>query len=205
MSPHLLILLVLLAVVGAASALPPGERPDARAVDLERLPTALGGWSAVNGVPEHVLPADPRALVTLRRTYAADGHHVMVSIARYPAWNHPDHRPLFDFIAPAAAGEVTLDRVALPGDGPGSPPVSHIPALQLEPRAGGPPLVVAYWYQLDDEVITSEYGLRWRLFLDTLRGRPRVFVLVRLAAVDGAGLARFFASAYPPLRELLAP
>ncbi|MGH7393552.1 MAG: exosortase-associated EpsI family protein [Candidatus Rokuibacteriota bacterium] len=204
MSRQLIVLLTLVAVTGGALALGPRERAEAPPVRLDRLPAFLGGWIAVNGASEDILPIDPRAVQSIRRTYTRNGHAVLLSVARYPSWNHPDHRPLFDLIAPLhGAGEVAYETLPVHVNGvPGRSAVAGpVNVLSLKRRSR--PLAVAYWYQLDNEPITDEYGLRLRLFADTLRNRPRVFALVRLAAEQRVDLADFLQAFYPRLRDLL--
>lgn len=64
-------------------------------------------------------------------------------------------------------------------------------------------MAVAHWYQIGGEPILGEYELRYRQFLDTLLGRPRPLLLIRLAGDDRAGLAEFLKSFYPRLRTIL--
>jgi len=205
MSRHLIALLVLLAATAAGLALSERDHHPGPSLQFHRLPTILDGWIARDGVSEEVLPIDPRAVQSLRRTYFRDGHAVMLSVARYPSWNHPEHRPLLDFIAPMrGAGVVALDTVRVDiGAGPdGAPAAVPVNVVSLQRR--GRPLAVAYWYQLDSESITSEYGLRLQLFLDTVRGRPRAFALVRIAADQPPHLAEFLRAVHPRLADLLA-
>ncbi len=205
MSRHFIVLLALLAVAGGTLALSPSERNSGPSLQFHRLPALLDGWIASDGVAEDVLPTDPRAIQSLRRTYTRNGHTVMLSVARYPSWNHPEHRPLLDIVAPMrGAGEVAFDLVRVEIEGvPGRPKaVAPVNVISLQRR--NRPLVVAYWYQLDNEPITNEYGLRLRLFLDTIRNRPRAFVLVRLAAEEPGHLAEFLQALSPRLTDLLA-
>ncbi len=205
MSRHFIVLLALLAVTGGTLALSPGERNSGPSLQLHRLPALVDGWIAIEGVAEDVLPTDPRAIQNLRRTYTRNGHTVMLSVAQYPSWNHPEQRPLFDLIAPmGGAGEVAFDLVRVEIDGMPGRPKTAAPVNVISLQRRNQPLAVAYWYQLDDEPITNEYGLRLRLFLDKLRRSPRAFTLVRLAADRPAQLAEFLRALYPRLTDLLA-
>ncbi len=205
MSRHFIVLLALLAVTGGTVALSPRERNSGPSLQLDRLPALVDGWIASDGVSEDVLPTDPRAIQSLRRTYTRNGHTVMLSVARYPSWNHPEHRPLFDLIAPmSGAGEVAFDLVRVEIDGVRGRPKTAAPVNVISLQRRNRPLAVAYWYQLDNEPITNEYGLRLRLFLDTLRSRPRAFALVRLAAEQPTHLAELLQALYPSLTDLSA-
>lgn len=196
MNRHLVGLLTLLAVTGGAVALWTPERSSGPSLQFDHLPALVDGWMASEGAAEHVLPIDPRAIQNFRRTYTRDGHSVMLSVARYPSWNHPDNRPLFDLIAPTrGAGEVAFDTIR-----PGAAAPVNVIRLQRRNRS----VTVAYWYQLDNEPITNEYGLRLRLFLNTLRSTPRAFALVRLAAEQPADLIEFLPELYPRITELRA-
>jgi EpsI family protein len=197
-SRQLVVLLALvLATLGVVSLRP----VDVQEVDgrlAERLPASEQGWRTI---PPHVsdpLPADPRALETARQTYVKDGRVVTLAVARYPSRNHPDHRPLPDFIMTAPASVQVTPGTPLPlerADGLAVPLV----VLQRHDRR----VAVAHWYQIGGEPVLGEYTLRYRQFLDTLRNRPQPLLLIRLAGDDRAGLAEFLKSFYPRLRTIL--
>ncbi len=204
MSRQLIVLVVLLAVTGGTLALRSRASDDGPSVHLDSLSALIDGWIAADGVPQNVLPTDPRALQSLRRTYTRNGHSVMLSVAQYPSLNHPEHRPLAAFVVPTGdARRVAYENLTVNGTRPPDQPyfVERVNFVSLE----GPNrrLAVAYWYQLDDTPITNEYALRFWLFADTLRNRPRAFTLIRLAAAQPGDLSEFLQTFYPRLRAFL--
>jgi EpsI family protein len=197
MSRQLVILLALvLATLGIVSL----RRADVQEVDgrlAERLPMSEEGWRTIEPAGADTLPADPRALETARQTYVKDGRVVTLAIARYPSRNHPDHRPLPDFIMKASATVQITPGTPLPLHGAGT--AVPLVVLQRHDRR----VAVAHWYQIGGEPILGEYTLRYRQFLDTLLSRPKPLLLIRLAGDDPAGLAEFLKSFYPRLRSIL--
>jgi EpsI family protein len=204
MSRQLIVLLALVVAAGGALVARPRERDEPAPVRADRVPSLVADWIAAEGASEELLPTDPRAIRTLRRTYSRDGHAVLLSVASYPSWNHPDHRPLAHMIAPTqgaaemASETLRLNLAAEAGGRDGSVSVNLL-SLQWRTRQ----LAVAYWYQLDDEPIANEYGLRLRLFVATLRGRPRALTLIRLAGRQRPDVTQFLEVFYPRFRDLL--
>jgi hypothetical protein len=199
MSRQLVVLLALvLATLGVVSLRP----VDPQEVDgrlAERMPHSEEGWRAVapQGT-DATLPADPRALETARQTYVKDGHVVNLVVARYPSRNHPDHRPLPDFIMAAPASVQRMPGAPLPLQRPDG---LAVPLMMLQRHDRR--VAVAHWYQIGGEPILGEYALRYRQFVDTLLSRPQPLLLIRLAGDDPAGLTEFLKSFYPRLRTIL--
>jgi EpsI family protein len=198
MSRQLVALLALvLATLGLVS-LPPADVQEVDGRLAERLPASEEGWRTIEPHGADTLPADPRALETARQTYVKDGRVVTLAVARYPSRNHPDHRPLPDFIMTAPASVRVTEGTPLPlyrADGLAVPLV----VLQRHDRR----VSVAHWYQVGGEPILGEYTLRYRRFVDTLLSRPQPLLLIRLAGDDRAALAEFLKSFYPRLRSIL--
>jgi len=198
MSRQLVVLLaLLLATLGVVSLRP----ADVQEVDgrlTERLPMSEEGWRTIEPHAADTLPADPRALETARQTYVKDGRVVTLAIARYPSRNHPDHRPLPDFIMKAPATVQIIPGTPLPLHGANGLAVPLV-VLQRHDRR----VAVAHWYQIGGDPILGEYTLRSRQFIDTLLSRPQPLLLIRLAGDEPAGLAEFLKSFYPRLRSIL--
>lgn len=202
MDRHLLVFFALLAITGVAVSLPRGERDPFGKARLERLPLKMGGWAATREVSEEILPGDPRAFETVRRTYTDGDRKVWVVVGRYPSRNHPQGRPSLDRIVPEnRASAVAHDFVQVDLNGvPGRVTLVNRVSVQ---QPGGQ-LSVIYWYQLREQVIAGEYRLRFRLFLDTLLGRQRLLVLVRIATDSREPPEAFLRAFYPQLLDLLS-
>lgn len=193
MDRHLLVFFGLLALAGVAISLPGSEPAVSHELWLERLPLHIDGWTARTGAPETILPTDPRAVETVRRTYSNDGRTVWLSVAAYRSRNHPERRPSLNHIAPeAGATTVMYDRRRI--DLPGSPQAA-IGRISVERKARR--VSILYWYQLGERPIVDEYQLRFRLFVNTLLGHQPPLVLVRLAT-EGTEAPPAFVRALPP-------
>jgi EpsI family protein len=198
MSRQLVVLLALVVVTLGVVSQGPGEPREIVGQLAERLPEALDGWRALGPQPADTLPADPRALETVRQGYGRNGHTVRLAVARYPSRNHPDHRPLPDLIVGARTpSQATAAALSLDG-------AEGVTVRLVELQRRDRTVAVAYWYQVDGEPIVGEYRLRFRQFLDTLQGRPQPLLLIRVAADDRARLAEFLQSFYPRLKTILA-
>ena len=198
MSRQLVVLLALVAATLGIVTLRPVEVQEVDGRLTDRLPASEEGWRMIEPAGADTLPADPRALETARQTYVKDGRVVTLAVARYPSRNHPDHRPLPDFIVKTPATVQITPGTPLPLNGAGGTAVPLV-VLQRHDRR----VAVAHWYQIGGEPILGEYTLRYRQFLDTLLSRPQPLLLIRLAGDDPAGLAEFLKSFYPRLRTIL--
>jgi EpsI family protein len=197
---HLVVLLGVVALSGCLLVLPFGSRESSPAAPLEGLPTQVGNWRVVAPRPEWTLTADARASESLERTYTDGTFIVSLSVTRYPSRNDPRTRPAFHRIVPTrGVSRVVHDMVPVDLNGVVQGP---IPLNRVSIMHEGKPSSVVYWYQLGHEVITGEYELRVRLFLDTLSGHRRSVVLVRLAASSPDALQPFLRTSFPHLIRL---
>jgi len=172
---------------------------------LVTLPSEAAGWRGVEGVPGNVLPVDPRAIGGQRRTYVRDGQSVWLAVGRYGLSNDPQHRPLPDHIVAAPGNNAIVhEETRLPLLGVAGPSARTVTMNVVALRRGDRPLLVGYWYQLGDDPITGEYALRFRRFLDALRGRHRPLTLVRIAAGERATLEAFLQAFHPHLVQSIA-
>lgn len=199
---YLLTLLGLLVLTGLAITLPRGEIEPRRAPPIHELPRRLDGWFAAEGVAEEILPRDPRAIETIRRTYAKEGQMVYLAIGRYRPWKDAHGRPAFDLIVPesgAIAIERHLTRVPLEGI-----PQPGIPVQLLSVRRPERHISVVYWYHLGEDTIAGEYRFRLAQLLNTLLFRPQEVLLVRLAMTGPEWPEEFLRRLYPDLVGMLA-
>lgn len=197
---YLAALFGLLALVGLAVALPRGEGAPRRGAPLDGLAREAGGWVAVEGAPEEILPSDPRALEAVRRTYARGGQTLWLTVARYRARNDPQWRPSLTLIVPergAISIRHELLRMTLDGVAGRTAPV-HLLSLRRPDRR----IWVFYWYQLGDQPIADEYRLRLQLFMDTLLFRRRELLFVRMATASSERPDEFFRAFYRQLTSM---
>lgn len=200
---YLLTLLGLAGLAGLAISLPGGEGELLQAALVHELPPRFDGWAAVEGVPEEILPSDPRALETVRRTYAKEGHTVFLAVGRYRSLNDPQRRPSFDLIV-LERGAISVERdlyqIALDGL-PGRVIPVHLLLLRRPERQ----VSVVYWYQLGEQTVAGEYRFRIALLLDTLLFRRRELFLVRLATIGNEWPEAFLRALYPQLIQIVSP
>lgn len=199
---YLLVLLGLVALAGLAISLPRWEGEARRAEPIHELPQRFDGWVAAEGAPEEILPSDPRALETVRRTYAKEGRRVFLAVGRYRSSNDPQRRPSLNLIVPergAISVERDLHQIALEGA-----PGRVIPVQLVSLQRPEWQVSVVYWYQLGEQTIAGEYHFRIAHFLDTLLFRGREVLLVRLARIGNESPEAFLRAFYPELINLLS-
>lgn len=192
--------LVVLAAVTSAAALVHRE-PPVWLPPVIAPPERLGRWSAEVGAPEDVLPQDPRATLTFRRTYRQNRRIVWLAISYYPFFGTPARRPDVTLIAPPTRPAVrAYANSALLSNGPSR----RAPAVNLIAVAHGPSgFQLIYWYRLGSDVLRSEYALRLRLLWGSLIGQPRPLALVRLASPSLDDLRDFLQAEETPVISLL--
>ena len=199
---HLLTLFVLLAVTGAAIALPREATQLSRAAYLDQLPLELGGWRATAGGSDEILPPDPRTIDSLHRTYSDGTVTVWLAISRYPGRNDPRQRPSVNrVVLERGASSVTRDLLTVT---PNGDPTRAIRVNRVMLERPGRSISVFYWYQLGRTAIVSDYRLRLRLFWDSLLERHEPLVLVRVAIEAPRTPEQFLQAMYPHLANILS-
>ena len=201
---YLLALFGLLALAGLLAALPRGEGDPHFGAPLDSLSREIDGWVGVDGVPEGILPRDPKASGSVRRTYRRSALTVWVVVARYASGHDSQRRPSLNLIVPER-GAISVDRevrtLALTD--------RRVPALRVNVISLRRPerqTSVVYWYQLGPTTIADYYSLRLQLFIDAVRSRRRGLGLVRLA-MAGPGPQwpeEVLQAFYPPLSTLVS-
>lgn len=200
---YLLVFLGLVALAGLAVLVPRQAGEPSPGASIHDFPQRLDGWVAVEGVPEEILPSDPRALATVRRTYAKEGLKVYSAISRYRSRNNPQWRPHLNLIGPErGAISVEHDPLQITLDGVHS---RAIPVKSLAVRRRARQVRVVYWYQLGEQTIAGDYDFRLVHFVDTLLARRRELLLVRLATTDGDRPEAFTRAFYPQLMKIVLP
>src|SRR4030095_5941642 len=80
---RLAVILGLFAGSAAILYLAPPVTSAVNPVTVYAVPTALGSWSGVEGVPEEILPLDPNERASVRRTYRDGDRIAWVSVALF--------------------------------------------------------------------------------------------------------------------------
>ena len=196
---------LLTSVGGGVHWFPPVRDREAPSMD-KALPSTLGGWTAMDGVPEAVLPLDDHEAAVVRRTYRNGERVAWISVALFTHQDEPLRRASVQHIYP----ETHVTRiepadltVALDGQTPTALPARLIHHL------GGRQHVVAYWYQMGGDVYGDEYSYRWALVRRIILARRGDSLVVRIAVpVDQAHEASqslsVAAELGPPLYRTLA-
>jgi len=197
-----IILGVLAGAAGVVYGTPPVPEREGPGV-LDRLPTTLTGWTATDGVPESLLPPDPRERAAVRRTYRSGQRIAWISLALFTRQDDPLRRASVDRIYSehqVALVEPADITVALDGS---SPTTLHARVI----HRGSEQHAIVYWHQIQRRTYGSEYSFRWALMRRTLVARRGDSILVRIAVpVDQADLSRSLASVAelgPPLHAAL--
>jgi EpsI family protein len=195
----LLALLVATALVTTGAALRGEGRP-------HRLPPPISardvpGWMANDGAPEDIVPSDSRAVRSVRRTYSRGDQTIWLVLARYHSLARPTSRPALNRIVDEASWTISRGRMSLDGPSAASGPGPNLLSLTRPGRT----VTVAYWYELDGDLISSEYRLRLCLFLNTLAGRSPALLLVRIASDSPGGVAAFARAIRPVPTHAEAP
>jgi EpsI family protein len=170
---------------------------------LDRLPTVLAGWTATDGAPASALPADPRAVTVVRRTYRSGERVAWVSVALYRGQDEPARRASVDYIYPER--QVTLAEsveITVPLEGGFSLRRARVI------HRGAERLAVAYWHQIERRPYPDGYSFRWALMRRIIFERRGDSVLVRIAAPldrpDPDAALAGIAELGPPLHAALA-
>ena len=198
-----IVLGLLAAAAGVVYATPPTPEREGPGV-LDGLPTTLTGWTATDGVPESLLPPDPRERAAVRRTYRSGQRIAWVSVALFTRQDDPRRRVSVNRIYPeqrvALVDPVDIT-VALDGSSP-----TTLRARVI--HRGSEQHAVVYWHQIQRRTYGSEYSFRWALMRRTLVARRGDSILVRIAVpVDQADLSRSLGSVAeigPPLHAAVA-
>jgi hypothetical protein len=191
---HLVVVLALVIITGATSIWVDHRRPESSATPVASPAAAVApvtGWAVADRVPGDVLPDDLRALEAVRQTYTDGSRTVWLVRAVYKTTSGPETRPSIDALVSRQGalaveyGQMELRETTLGGR-------RHVSSVRV--RRGSNDITTVYWYRLGDDVVTGEYELRWRLFVDTLLGRTRVLTLTRVASDTTETLQSFIAS-----------
>ena len=198
-----IVLGLLAGAAGVAYGTPPVPESETAGV-LDRLPTSLAGWTATDGIPESLLPPDPRERAAVRRTYRSGQRIAWISVALFTRQDDPLRRVSVNRIYPeeqVALVEPVDITVALDGSSP-----TTLRARVI--HRGSEQHAIVYWHQIQRSTYGSEYSFRWALMRRILVARRGDSVLVRIAVpVNQTDLARSLGSVAelgPPLHAALA-
>jgi len=198
-----IVLGLLVAAAGVVHGTPPVPEREGPGV-LDGLPTTLTGWTGTDGVPESLLPPDPREKAAVRRTYRSGQRIAWISLALFTRQDDPLRRVSINRIYPeqqVALVEPVDITVALDGSSP-----TTLRARVI--HRGSEQHAIVYWHQIQRRTYGGEYWFRWALMRRTLVARRGDSILVRIAVpVDQANLSRSLGSVAelgPPLHAAVA-
>ena len=197
-----IVLGLLAGAVGVVYGTPPVPEREVPGM-LDRLPTALAGWTATDGIPESLLPPDPREMAAVRRTYRSGQRRAWISVALFTRQDDPVRRVSVDHIYPE--GQVALvEPVGFAAALEGSSPTLRARVI----HRGSERRAIVYWHQIGRRTYGDEYSFRWAMMRQILVARRGDSVLVRIAVpVDQTDLGPSLGSVAelgPPLHAALA-
>jgi EpsI family protein len=175
--------LVLFAAGAVVLHMAPPVKGAVNPVSLYALPTTLGSWSGVDGVPEEILPPDPNEKLSVRRTYRNGTRVAWVSVALFVGQNDETRQASINKIYPQRSVSLIepvpfeMSLAGLPGNSVKLPMV----VVHQDSRR----LLVAYWHQIGNRVYGSEYLFRLALMRDLIFARRADTLLVRIATPAG--------------------
>jgi len=177
---------LVLVLFGAAAAVLYTAAPVTSAVNpasLYVVPSKVGAWTSVEGVPEDILPLDPNEKLSVRRTYQRGSQVAWVSVALFVGQSEETRQASINRIYPRRNVSliermpITMSLGALPA---GS---VQIPAVLVHQESRE--ILVAYWHQIGRRVLGNEYRFRLALMYGLLFERRADTLLVRVAAPAG--------------------
>lgn len=185
---HLATLLALLGLAASLAYVPLKTSPRTPARSLANFPSVIGEWVGSPGAPIDVLPDDPRARETERWSYRNRDRVVWVAVAFYDSRNDDLSRPSINHIAPERGVSGLRWRVLpINVNGPEKPAIS---VNQTLTKMSDTRVEMLFWYQLGSEALADHYLFRLKSFLNTLQGRDKSLMLVRVATVLGSSQER---------------
>ena|SRR5438552_30890 len=177
-------LLVLAAGAGVLHMVPP-VKGAVNPTEVFALPVTLGAWSGTDGISEAILPLDPSEQASVRRTYRDGAHVTWISVSLFAGQNDEASRASINKIYPihnVSLIEKLSLTVALTGS---SASAVTLPAVVV--HKDSEPLLVIYWYQIENDVYGGEYRYRLALMRDLIFKRRAHTLLVRIATSANPG------------------
>ena len=143
------------------------------------IPTMLGSWSGVEGVPEEILPLDPNERASVRRTYRNGDRIAWISVALFANQDNAARQSSINKIFPQRSVS-RIEPVSFAAKLNGAAASSMaLPAVIIHQDSRN--LLVAYWHQIGVRVYGSEYDFRLALMRDMVLARRADSMLIRIA------------------------
>jgi len=180
---RLAVILGLLAGTAAILYLAPPVTSAVNPFAVYAVPTTLGSWSGVEGVPEEILPHDPNERTSVRRTYRNGEHVAWVSVALFAGQAQAARQSSINKIFPERSVS-RIEPVSFTARLNGAAVSSiALPAVIIHQDSRN--LLVAYWHQIGAHVYGSEYDFRLALMRDMVLARRADSMLIRIATPLG--------------------
>ena len=182
------LILVLFGAVGAVLYTPAPVTSAVNPASLYALPSQVGTWTGVDGVPEDILPLDPNEKLSVRRTYQRGSQVAWVSVALFVAQNDEARQASINKIYPQRNVSL-IERMPVTAS-LGAPLTASVRIPTVLVHQESRELLVAYWHQIGGRVFGNEYLFRLALMRGLLFERRADTLLVRIAAPVGRELPR---------------
>jgi EpsI family protein len=180
---RLALILGLFAASAAVLYLAPPVTSAVNPVAVYAVPTTLGSWSGVEGVPEEILPLDPNERASVRRTYRDGDRIAWVSVALFTGQAQAARQSSINKIFPErSASRIEPVSFAAKLNGAAASSIT-LPAVIIHQDSRN--LLVAYWHQIGTHVYGSEYDFRIALMRDMVLARRADSMLIRIATPVG--------------------
>ena len=148
-------------------------------VAVYAVPTMLGSWSGVEGVPEEILPLDPNERASVRRTYRNGDRVAWVSVALFAGQAQAARQSSINKIFPErSVSRIEPVSFAAKLNGVAASSIA-LPAVIIHQDSRN--LFVTYWHQIGAHVYGSEYDFRLALMRDMVLARRADSMLIRIA------------------------
>jgi EpsI family protein len=173
------VILGLLTGTAAVLYLAPPVTSAVNPVTIYAIPTTLGSWSGVEGVPEEILPLDPNERASVRRTYRNGDRIAWISVALFANQDNAARQSSINKIFPQrSVSRIEPVSFAAKLNGTAASSVA-LPAVIIHQDSRN--LLVAYWHQIGAHVYGSEYDFRLALMRDMVLARRADSMLIRIA------------------------
>ena len=180
---RLALILALFAGSAAVLYLAPPVTSAVNPVAVYAVPTKLGSWSGVEGVPEEILPLDPNERASVRRTYRDGDRIAWISVALFTGQAQAARQSSINRIFPDRSVS-RIEPVSFAAKLNGAAASSIVlPAVIIHQDSRK--LLVAYWHQIGPHVYGSEYDFRLALMRDMVLARRADSMLIRIATPVG--------------------
>jgi EpsI family protein len=159
------IALVLMVVTALAMYAPIPVKAHRPRTPLDFLPVTVGEWVGANGAPSDAMPLDPNVEEQLLRTYQRGADVVWLSVGYYSRQREGRRHRAMDLLYPGQGWNNIENRaLRLSLDSQGNTATINAIIMQRPTRQ----VVTIYWYQMQSQILSSEFANRWMLLKNSL-------------------------------------